>query len=153
MKAPRDSQNSSPHSVDQLVLLFLWTIILISTNGAYKHWHRVMGSRKNLAATRWYCVSMSVIRQGMLSIDLMLPFSKKCLPYRTQDLVSWARGCCVPPIKKRGEEARGFTTVRGAPQNGDGRTCVRQAGPQEILCNAMRVSDLGSLFVFFEGFG
>ena len=31
------------------------------------------------------------------------------------------RGCCVPPIKKRGEEARGFTTVRGAPQNGDGR--------------------------------
>ena len=23
--------------------------------------------------------------------------------------------------KKRGEEARGFTTVRGAPQNGDGR--------------------------------
>ena len=30
------------------------------------------------------------------------------------------RGCCVPP-KKRGEEARGFSTVRGAPQNGDGR--------------------------------
>ena len=63
-----------------------------------------------------------------------------------------ARGCCVPP-KKGGEEARGFTTVRGAPQNGDGRTCVRQAEPQEILCFAMRVSDLGSLFVFFEGFG
>ena len=53
--------------------------------------------------------------------------------------------------KKRGEEARGFTTVRGAPQNGDGRTCVDE--PQEILCYAMRVSDLGSLFVFFEGFG
>ena len=52
-----------------------------------------------------------------------------------------------------GEEERGFTTVRGAPQNGDGRTCVRQAEPQEILCYAMRVSDLGSLFVFFEGFG
>ena len=51
--------------------------------------------------------------------------------------------------KKGGEEARGFTTVRGAPQNGDGRTCVRQADPQEILCYAMRVSDLGSLFVFF----
>ena len=29
----------------------------------------------------------------------------------------------------------------------------RQAEPQEILCNAMRVSDLGSLFVLFEGFG
>ena len=26
---------------------------------------------------------------------------------------------CRP--KKRGEEARGFSTVRGAPQNGDGR--------------------------------
>ena len=61
------------------------------------------------------------------------------------------KGCCVP--QKRGEEARGFTTVRGAPQNGDGRTCKRQAKPQEILCYAMRVSDLGSLFVFFEGFG
>ena len=36
-------------------------------------------------------------------------------------VVSAGRGCCVPPIKKRGEEARGFTTVRGAPQNGDGR--------------------------------
>ena len=55
--------------------------------------------------------------------------------------------------KKGGEEARGFTTVRGAPQNGDDRTCVRQAEPQEILCYAMRVSNLGSLFVFFEGFG
>ena len=55
--------------------------------------------------------------------------------------------------KERGEEARGFTTVRGAPQNGDGRTCVRQAEPQKILCYAMRVSDLGSLFVFFEGSG
>ena len=30
------------------------------------------------------------------------------------------KGCCVPP-KKGGEEARGFGTVRGAPQNGDGR--------------------------------
>ena len=57
--------------------------------------------------------------------------------------VDGAKGCCVPPIKKRGEEARGFTTVRGAPQNGDGRTCVRQTEPQEILCIAMRVSDLG----------
>ena len=31
-----------------------------------------------------------------------------------------SRGCCVPP-KKRGEEARSHSTVRGAPQNGDGR--------------------------------
>ena len=52
-----------------------------------------------------------------------------------------------------GEEARGFTTVQGAPQNGDGRTCMRQAEPQEILCYAMRVSDLESLFLFFKGFG
>ena len=63
------------------------------------------------------------------------------------------KGVLCTAYKKRGEEARGFTTVRGAPQNGDGRTCVRQTEPQEILCNAMRVSDLGSLFVFFEGFG
>ena len=70
-------------------------------------------------------------------------------------LVPWhvAQGGVVYRQKKRGEEARGFTTVRGTPQNGDGRTCVRQAEPQEILCYAMRVSDLGSLFVFFEGFG
>ena len=64
-----------------------------------------------------------------------------------------AKGVLCTANKKRGEEACGFTTVRGAPQNGDGRTCVRQAEPQEILCNAMRVSDLGPLFVFFEGFG
>ena len=69
-----------------------------------------------------------------------------------EQMSACGRGCCVPP-KKWGEEARGFTTVRGAPQNGDGRTCVRQAEPQEILCYAMRVSALGSLFVFFEGFG
>ena len=31
--------------------------------------------------------------------------------------------------KQRGEEARGFSTVRGAPQNGDGRTCMGQAEP------------------------
>ena len=31
------------------------------------------------------------------------------------------KGCCVPPKKKGGEEARGHSTVRGAPQNGDGR--------------------------------
>ena len=49
---------------------------------------------------------------------------------------------------KRGEEACGFTTVRGAPQNGDGRTTGNP-----MLCYAMWVSDLGSLFVFFEGFG
>ena len=55
--------------------------------------------------------------------------------------------------RRVGEEARGFTTVRGAPQKGDGRACVRQGEPQEILCYAMRVSDLGSLFAFFEGFG
>ena len=55
-------------------------------------------------------------------------------------------GFFVPP--KKGEEARGFSTVRGAPQNGDGRTCMRQAGPQGILCCAMRVSDLESLFYF-----
>ena len=55
--------------------------------------------------------------------------------------------------KKKGEEARSFSTVRGVPQNGDGRTCVRQAEPQEILRYAMRVSDLGSLFLFFKGFG
>ena len=36
------------------------------------------------------------------------------------DLFTSTRGCCVPP-KKRGEEARGHSTVRGAPQNGDGR--------------------------------
>ena len=47
----------------------------------------------------------------------------------------------------------GFSTVRGAPQNGDGRTCMRQAEPQEILYYAMRVSDLESLFLFFKGFG
>ena len=67
--------------------------------------------------------------------------------------LSLLQGGVVYRQKKRGEEARGFTTVRGTPQNGDGRTCVRQAEPQEILCYAMRVSDLGSLFVFFEGFG
>ena len=62
--------------------------------------------------------------------------------------------------KKRGgggEEARGFSTVRGAPQNGGGRTCLRQAEPQGILCFVKRVSDLESLFLFFffffEGFG
>ena len=33
---------------------------------------------------------------------------------------AYTRGCCVPP-KKKGEEARGFSTVRGAPQNGDGQ--------------------------------
>ena len=63
------------------------------------------------------------------------------------------KGVLCTAYKKKGEEARGFTTVRGALQNGDGRTCVRQAEPQEILCNAMQVSDLGLLFVFFEGFG
>ena len=31
------------------------------------------------------------------------------------------RGCCVPPKKKIVEEASGFNTVRGAPQNGGGR--------------------------------
>ena len=58
--------------------------------------------------------------------------------------------------KKRGgggEEAHGFSIVRGAPQNGGGRTSMRQAEPQEILCYAMRVSDLQSLFLFFKGFG
>ena len=89
------------------------------------------------------------------TIEPLRTFSTCILPYRFihRPRFDSPRGCCVPPIKKRGEEARGFTTVRGAPQNGDGRTCVRQAEPQEILCNAMRVSDLGSLFVFFEGFG
>ena len=33
------------------------------------------------------------------------------------------------------------------------RLKMATAEPQEILCYAMRVSDLGSLFVFFEGFG
>ena len=75
--------------------------------------------------------------------------------FSTLVLVNVTRGCCVPPKKRGGggreEEARGFTTVRGAPQNGDGRTCMRQAEPQEILCCAMRVSDLESLFLFFKG--
>ena len=53
--------------------------------------------------------------------------------------------------QKKGEEARS-TTVRGAPQNG-GRTCMRQAEPQEILCYDMRVSDLESLFCFIRGPG
>ena len=53
--------------------------------------------------------------------------------------------------QKRGEETHGFSTGRGAPQNGDGRTCARQAEPQEILCYAMRVSDLASLFLFLRG--
>ena len=51
--------------------------------------------------------------------------------------------------KKRGEEARGFTTVRGAPQNGDGRTCVRQAEPQEILCLCYAGERLGVAFCVF----
>ena len=37
--------------------------------------------------------------------------------------------------KGGGGGERGFSTVRGLPQNGDGRTCMRQAEPQEILCN------------------
>ena len=36
-----------------------------------------MSRKKNVAATRWCCVSMSVIRQRMPSNDLMLPFLKK----------------------------------------------------------------------------
>ena len=36
-----------------------------------------------------------------------------------QDEMGSQRGCCVPP-KERGEEAPGLSTVRGAPQNGDG---------------------------------
>ena len=48
------------------------------------------------------------------------------------------------------EEALG--TVRGAPQNGDGQICMRQAEPQEILWYARQVSDLESLFVFLTLF-
>ena len=46
---------------------------------------------------------------------------------------AWVNKGVLCTAKKRGEEARGFSTVRGPPQNGDGRTCVRQAEPQEIL--------------------
>ena len=49
--------------------------------------------------------------------------------------------------QKRGGGGRGFSTVRGAPQNGGGRTCARQAEPQEILCYAMWVGNLESLFL------
>ena len=59
------------------------------------------------------------------------------------------RGCCVPPERGGGGGAHSFSTVRGAPQNGDDQTCMRQVEPQEILCNAMQVSDLESLFFFF----
>ena len=40
--------------------------------------------------------------------------------------------------KKGGEEVRGFSTVRGAPQNGDGQTCMRQAEPLGILCYVLQ---------------
>ena len=44
--------------------------------------------------------------------------------------------------KKRGEEARGFTTVRGAPQNGDGRV---EADFAIMRLTAQRITK----FVFF----
>ena len=49
--------------------------------------------------------------------------------------------------RKGGGNARFQHSELGAPQNGDGRTCMRQAEPHEILCicYAMRVSD----FFFF----
>ena len=58
--------------------------------------------------------------------------------------------------KKRGggeEEARSFSTVRGAPQSGDGRTCMRQAEPQEVPYDAVRVNDLESFFCCLRGSG
>ena len=53
--------------------------------------------------------------------------------------------------QKRGEEARGFSTVRGAPQNGAGRTCVRQAEAQGIVCYAMGWATWGRFFCFLRG--
>ena len=67
--------------------------------------------------------------------------------------VSWPRGCCVPPIKKRGEEARGFTTVRGAPQNGDGRTCVRQAERTKSYAMLCGWATWGRFLCFLRGSG
>ena len=63
-----------------------------------------------------------VSKQQVLDIDVSDRSKTDCLETGVESSkVSNTRGCCVPPIKKRGEEARGVTTVRGAPQNGDGR--------------------------------
>ena len=57
---------------------------------------------------------------------------------------------CTVKKKGGGEKVRGFSTVRGAPQNDDNRTCVRQAESRQILCSAIRASNLGSLFLFLR---
>ena len=61
------------------------------------------------------------------------------------------KGVLCTAKKKGGGSARFHHSARCASKWR--RPNLREAEPQEILCFAMRVSDLGSLFVFFEGFG